>query len=236
MKKLLLISNSTHYGSGYLDHCEEEIKKFLGKEIRKILFVPYASGNLDSYAEQAKKRFHLMGYESQSVHESPDPVKAINIAESIFVAGGNTFRLLSKLYELDILENIKRRVETGMPYMGVSAGSNIACPTIKTTNDMPVIYPPSFDALNLVPFNINPHYIDPDPNSTHRGETREERIREFHELNSPVVVGLREGSILQIEGNEIQLKGKNSVRIFKKGEIPVEYPSGSFLNFLFNSF
>lgn len=231
MKRLLLISNSTQYGSGYLDHCETEIKNFLGNEIKRILFIPYASGNLDSYAQQAKKRFGLMGYESVSIHES-NPEKALNEAQSIFVAGGNTFRLLTRLYELNILNIIKSRVEKGMPYIGVSAGSNIACPTIKTTNDMPVIYPPSFDALNLVPFSINPHYIDPEANSTHKGETREERIREFHEINEPVVVGLREGSLLRIENNEIQLRGINPVRIFKKGEIPKEYSPGSFLNFL----
>jgi dipeptidase E len=231
MKRLLLISNSTQHGGGYLDHCEAEIRDFL-RGVERILFVPFALHDRPAYADRARERLGPMGYEVTSLHEAPDPSEAVRGTQAIFIGGGNTFRLLDALYALDLLGPIRRQVEGGVPYFGASAGSNVACVTIKTTNDMPIVQPTSFDALNLVPFNINPHYIDPDPASTHQGETREERIREFHEVNDPPVVGLREGSMLRIEGSRVTLKGKTKARIFIKGQEPREFAPGSSLDFL----
>src|SRR5829696_7257022 len=190
--KLLLISNSTLYGSGYLDHAEAEIRDFLG-DVKRVLFVPFALHDRDEYAATAQQRFAKMDYELSSIHTTPDPRKAVEATEAIFIGGGNTFRLLKALYDADLLEPVRRRVAAGMPYIGSSAGSNVAAPTIKTTNDMPIVEPPSFDALGLVWFQINPHYLDADNNSTHMGETREERIVQFLEESDTPVVALREG-------------------------------------------
>lgn len=229
--RLLLISNSTNYGGGYLDHCAGEIKDFLGS-IHSLVFVPYALNDLDGYAGKTKERYTQMGITVRSIHEFKDPVEGVRSAAAIHIGGGNTFRLLKRLYDEKLIDAIRERVKGGMPYIGASAGTNVATTSIKTTNDMPIVYPPSFDALNLVPFNINPHYIDPDPNSTHQGETREQRINEFHEMNDKIVVGLREGGILRVEGNSVTLKGINGARIFKKGETPSEYKPGAKLDFL----
>lgn len=229
--RLLLVSNSTLHGSGYLDHCAEEIRDFLG-ERERVLFVPFALHELGAYAGRARDRLRQMGYALESLHEAKDPRRAVEEAEALFVGGGNTFRLLDWLYRLEVLEAIRRCVRGGIPYVGTSAGSNVACLTIKTTNDMPIVEPPSFDALGLVPFNINPHYLDADPRSTHRGETREMRIHEFHEMNDPHVVGLREGSMLRIEGGRVVLKGVTGARIFRRGEQPREYSPGANLDFL----
>jgi dipeptidase E len=197
-----------------------------------VLFVPYALADRDAYAQMARERFDQMGYVIDSVHDAADPIAAVESAEAIYIGGGNTFRLLSSMYEARIMEPIRRRVEAGIPYIGSSAGSNVACVTMKTTNDMPIVYPPSFDALNLVPFNINPHYLDPDPSSTHMGETRETRIREFHEMNDTVVVGLREGSALWIEGPHVTLRGFRGARVFRKGQEPEEFAPGASMDFL----
>ncbi len=232
MKKLLLISNSTQYGSGFLDHCAQQIKDFLGKDISKLLFVPYAGGDLDGYADKVKNRCKDLGYEVDSLHEAANPKEAVKKAQAIFIGGGNTFRLLNTLYNLNVMGAIRKRVHQGMPYIGTSAGTNVACISIKTTNDMPIIYPPSFDALNLVPFNINPHYLDPLPDNKHQGETREQRIKEFHELNEPVVVGLKEGTLLRVEGEKIELLGITGTKIFRKNQSPVEYDPGADLSFL----
>ena len=231
MKRLLLISNSSSHGGGYLDHCAEEVQDFLG-DINRVLFVPYALHDHDGYAATARPRFERMGYGLDSLHDAEDPRRAVESAEAVFIGGGNTFRLLNRLYELDLIAPIRERVERGAPYMGTSAGSNVACVTIKTTNDMPIVQPTSFDALDLVPFNINPHYLDPDPGSTHMGETREKRIEEFHEENTPIVVGLREGSMLRIEGPSVVLKGSTGARVFREGREPEEYAPGSRLDFL----
>jgi dipeptidase E len=233
MKKLLLISNSTQHGSGFLDHCAGQIKDFLGNDIDRILFIPYAGGDLDAYAAKVRNRCQELGYEVDSLHEADNPVKAIENARAIFTGGGNTFRLLNSLYQLNVLDIIREKVNLGTPYIGTSAGTNVACISIKTTNDMPIIYPPEFAALSLVPFNINPHYLDEHP-EYHKGETREERIREFHELNDPPVVGLREGTMLWVENNSIILKGVAGARIFRKNQAPVEYEPESDLSSLLN--
>lgn len=225
-KRLLLISNSTLHGGGYLDHAEEEIRSFLG-DMKRVLFVPFALYDRDRYTSTAQQRFDKLGYELWSVHTAIDPAKAVNETDAVFIGGGNTFRLLKALYDFDLLDPIRKRVEAGMPYIGSSAGSNVAAPTIKTTNDMPIVQPPSFDALGLVPFQINPHYLDPDPNSKHMGETREERILQFLEENDTPVIGLREGAMLRIENGKTILRGSSGARIFRKGLEPVEISPGT---------
>ncbi|HMF58456.1 MAG TPA: dipeptidase PepE [Pyrinomonadaceae bacterium] len=220
-KRVLLISNSTLYGSGYLDHAESEIRDFLGN-VGRVLFVPFALYDRDAYSLMARERFKAMGYNLESVHEASDARQAVNDAEAIFIGGGNTFRLLKALYDFDLLDSIRRKVEDGMPYVGSSAGSNVAGPTIRTTKDMPIVEPPSFDALGLVSFQISPHYLDPDPNSSHMGETQEERILQFLEENDTTVVGLREGAMVRAECGSTILKGSSGARIFRKGHEPVE--------------
>jgi dipeptidase E len=226
--RLMLVSNSTLYGSGYLDHCADAIASFLGPSITRVLFVPYALFDRDGYAAKARARFEAMGYGLESAHDFPGgPVRAVEEAEALFIGGGNTFRLLDALWRHALVEPIRRRVSAGMPYLGASAGSNVACPSIRTTNDMPIVEPPSFAALDLVPFNINPHYQDPMPGSTHMGETREQRIAEFHEENAPPVVGLREGAWLRVEGSAVLFQGVNGARLFHRGQAPIELASGS---------
>ena len=231
-KRVLLISNSTLYGSGYLDHAENEIRNFLGS-VKSVLFVPFALYDRDAYASTARERFQTMGYGLESIHTAADAQQAVNDAEAIFIGGGNTFRLLKALYDLDVLQTIWRRVAEGMPYIGSSAGANVAGPTIKTTKDMPIVQPPSFDALGLVPFQISPHFLDPDPNSTHMGETQEERILQFLEENDTPVAGLREGAMVRVENGSHILKGSSGARIFRRGHDPVEAMPGEKLDHLF---
>lgn len=231
MKRLLLISNSTLHGSGYLDHAEQEIREALGSS-KRVLFVPFALYDRDAYAAQARKRFEAMGYELDSIHDLADAKNAVNRAEAIFMGGGNTFRLLQSLYQADLLLPIRRRVAEGMLYIGSSAGAVVAAPTIKTTNDMPIVQPPSFDALGLIRFQINAHYLDPDPNSAHMGETREVRLKQFLEENEIPVVGLREGCIVRVEQGVHLLKGKTGARIFRRGFEPVEVQPGSTIDHL----
>jgi dipeptidase E len=173
-----------------------------------------------------------MGYDVESAHRLSNPARGVEEAEAVFAGGGNTFRLLKSLYELELLDPLRRRTSTGMPYIGSSAGSNVAGRTIGTTNDMPIVEPPSFDALGLVPFNLNPHYLDPDPASTHKGETREERIIQFQEENDIPVVALRESAMLRIEGGSASLRGIGGARIFRRGEPPAEVDPGARLDFL----
>jgi dipeptidase E len=224
--RVLLISNSTLYGRGYLDHVEEEIESFLGAA-KTVLFVPFALSDRDAYAAQASARFEAMGYTLESVHWMENPPPAIQRADAIFVGGGNTFRLLKALQDLDLLEPIRRRVKNGTPYIGSSAGANVAGPTIKTTKDMPIVQPRSFDSLGLVPFQISPHYLDPDPASTHMGETQEERILQFLEENETPVVAIREGAWLLIENGAVTLRGQTGARIFRRGHAPVEAMPGT---------
>lgn len=221
-KRLLLISSSVLYGSGYLDHAAEEIRDLLGEEPRRVLFIPFALADWDAYAERARERFALLGYALDSVHQAEDARAAVESAESLFVGGGNTFRLLSFLYRSDLLLPVRRRVEEGMPYVGSSAGSIVAGPTLKTTKDMPILEPRSFEALGLVDFQISPHYLDRDPASTHMGETQEERILQYLEENERPVAGLREGAMVRVEGRSVALKGSAGARIFRRGRDPVE--------------
>ncbi len=225
-KRLLLISNSTLHGSGYLEHAAEEIRSFLGG-LNQVLFIPFALADHEGYAARARHSFAALGYRLNSLHEAADKQDAVRQAESIFIGGGNTFRLLKSLYDFEILQPIKQRSHEGMPYIGSSAGSNVAAPTIRTTNDMPIVEPPSFNALGLVSFQINPHYLDPNPDSTHMGETREERLEQFLEENETPVVGLREGAMIRVEGAAAQLKGSSGARIFRRGQPPIEIVPGA---------
>lgn len=234
-RRLLLLSNSTLHNSEFLQYAGNEITEFLAKNnVSKVLFIPYALQNYDFYLEKARKSLHKMGFETEGIHQCECPVTAVNNAQAIFIGGGNTFRLLKSLYVNNLIQPIKQRVlEEGVPYIGSSAGTNVATVTISTTNDMPIVYPPTFDALGLVPFNINPHYTDPDPTSKHMGETREERILQyFEEQQKFPVVGLREGSMLYVDGNQITLKGDHKARLFLPCKEPEEYESGSDLSFL----
>jgi dipeptidase E len=224
--KALLLSSSRVHGGGYLDHAEGEIRDFL-RGVTCMLFVPYALQDRDGYAKVARTKFEGMGFHLDSIHDAADPKRAVEQAQAMFIGGGNTFRLLKTLYELDLLDVIKQRAEGGMTYMGASAGSNVAGLTIRTTNDMPIVQPPSFNALGLVPFQINPHYIDADPTSTHMGETREQRLREYLEENTVPVVAIREAAILHIENGVVTLKGTARARIFKRGQEPYEVEPGS---------
>jgi dipeptidase E len=232
MPRLLLISNSTLHGSGYLDHCASAIASRLGPAVKRVGFVPYALHDRDSYAARAQQRFARMGYELESVHAARDPRALVSEVDALFIGGGNTFRLLFELQRTGLLEMIRSRALAGMPYIGSSAGSNVACVTIKTTNDMPIVQPASFDALALVPFNINAHYLDPIPGSTHMGETREQRIREFHEMNDVPVVGLREGAWLLVDDATVTLQGSSGARLFQKGVAAEELTPPARLDFL----
>jgi dipeptidase E len=214
---LLLLSSSNVYGYGYLDHAEPFIREFLGSG-KCVGFIPFAAHDHAAYTRLVRERLGRMDL---------DVVDDLDACDAIFTGGGNTFRLLKTLYERNLLGRIRERVRGGVPYIGSSAGTNIAGPTIKTTNDMPIVWPPSLDALGLVSFQINPHYLDPDPTSTHRGETREERIREFHEENDTPVVGLREGALLRVDDGAVRLIGTAAARIFRRGEEPFEIESGS---------
>jgi dipeptidase E len=220
--RLLLISSSNIHGYGYLDHAEPEIRRFLAG-LRKVAFVPFAAHDHAAYTATVTERFGRMGFEITSIEQ-------LDSAEAIFVGGGNTFRLLKKLYDNDLLDSLRQRAEGGLPYIGSSAGSVITAPTIRTTNDMPIVEVSSMDSLGLIPFQLNCHYLDPDPNSTHRGETREQRIHEFHEENSTPVVGLREGTMLRVEEGSFKLLGEKPARIFLRGQEPVEVGPGTRLD------
>ena len=235
MRRLLLLSNSTLHGRGYLDHAEEALREVLAGNARRVLFVPFALKDRAAYAAKVRARLEPMGFGVDSIHDAPSAAgmrAAIRRADAVFVGGGNTFRLLDELYRNDLLGSIREKVELGMPYVGSSAGTNVATYSIRTTNDMPIVQPPSFEALNLVPFQINPHYLDPMPGSTHMGETRETRIREFHEENERPVLGLREGAWLRVEGDTCTLLGTTGARLFRRGAEAVEYLPPARLDFL----
>ncbi|WP_142785412.1 dipeptidase PepE [Changchengzhania lutea] len=232
MRNIIIASTSTVHGGDYLSYILEDLARHL-KDAQTVLFIPYArpSGmSYDDYTDVARKAFVKINKKVEGIHTYDNPKQAIENAEAIFVGGGNTFVLINQLYKNDLLNALKSSINSGTPYLGTSAGSNICGLTVKTTNDMPVVYPPSFKALGLVPFNINPHYLDPDTNSTHMGETRETRIKEFHNFNTEPVIGLREGSWLQVEGESIVLKGVLTARIFECNKAPYEVESGTELN------
>ncbi len=233
-RRLLLISNSTNYGEGYLDHAKIYIKSFLGDETRQVLLVPYASATMtyDEYFNKVNNVFSELQYEVKSLHDTKNKSSAVENAEAIVVGGGNTFHLTHMLHKNNIIKPIRKKVEKGTPYLGWSAGSIVACPTLMTTNDMPVIMPKSFETLNLIPFQINPHYTDtPIPN--YKGETREERIKEFMALNTNYkVVGLKEGTMLLIENNKVTLQGNKTVKIFQYNKPTLEYDKAATLDFL----
>jgi dipeptidase E len=224
MKNMLIASTSTVYGGNYLDYLQDEIRElFRGRN--EILFIPYARpGGIthDAYTNTAREFFSGIGLKVFGIHEFPDAVTAVRNAAGIFVGGGNSFLLLQQLYATKVLSEIKKAVEDGTPYMGTSAGSNVAGLTIRNTNDMPITEVSSFDAMGLYPFNLNPHYLDPVPELRHMGETRDTRLREYITINTIPCVGLREGSWLRFHGNELQLKGGLPARIYERGKQPRE--------------
>ena len=228
--KLLLISNSTQHGRGYLDHVEAPIHRCLGGA-RSVLFLPFALFDTKAYAAKANARLSAMGFVVDSL-DGTSPARSVERAGAVFVGGGNTFRLLKALQDLHLVEPIRRRVREGMPYVGSSAGSIVAGPSLKTTKDMPIVEPRSFEALALVGFQISPHYLDPDPSSTHMGETQEERISQFLEENDAPVVGLREGAFLEVEGERVLLGGAMGARIFRRGVSAREAAAGTFIEHL----
>ncbi len=233
MKRLLLISNSTNAGEAYLEYPREEIKAFLDGA-KNIVFIPFAAVTFsyDEYEDKVNESLNKAGLQVTGIHRFKDMAKAIADADAIMTGGGNTFHLVQQLQLNHLIEPIQQKVLGGTPYVGWSAGSNIACPTIKTTNDMPVVEPPSFNVLNVVPFQINPHYLDANPDG-HAGETRQQRIEEFIQVNSDVfVVGLREGTMLKLEENKLELIGSKTCRIFKKGIDFYEVAPGEDLKFL----
>ena len=232
MKQLLIASTSTLHSGAYLDYLLDALKIHF-KGIKDIIFIPYArpSGiSHDDYTKKAAEAFAKIDIKVTGLHTFKNPAEAIANAKGIFTGGGNTFVLVSALYKYNLLEPIKTAVNNGTPYLGTSAGSNICGLNIRTTNDMPIIYPPNFKTLGFVPFNINPHYLDPDTTSKHMGETRETRIKEFHQFNTQPVVGLREGSWLKVDGQSIELKGTLTARIFEYDSEPYEVETGTFLN------
>ncbi len=232
--RLLLISNSTNAGESYLEHPLEQIKSFLGTAAVNAIFVPYAGVTIsfDDYTRRVRERFREIGHDITSVHELANPVEAIENAPAIIVGGGNTFQLIKMMHDHGLTGAIRNKVLQGTPFIGWSAGSNIACPSIRTTNDMPIVEPSSFNAMNVVPFQINPHYLDANPEG-HAGETREMRIEEFLEANPGIfVVGLREGTMFLVEQGSIRLIGPRAARIFKKDSEPVELEPGADFSFL----
>ena len=232
MKNLLVASTSTVYGGEYLDYLTEEMSE-LFKDTEEVIFIPYARpGGIshDEYTAKAAQAFEKIEKKLIGLHTFKDPVEALKNAKGAFTGGGNTFVLVSSLYRLELMQPLREAIFKGLPYMGTSAGSNICGVSMSTTNDMPIVYPPSFKTLGVIPFNLNPHYLDPEPNSKHMGETRETRIAEFHTQNTIPVVGLREGSWLRVKGDEIILKGNLKARIFEQGKEPYEVDTSTSLS------
>ena len=225
MKRLMLMSNSTNFGREYLDHAMPDIRAFFGP-IERLLFIPFAGSDRTLYTEKVRTRFAREGIEVDGLITVTGGARWIEEAEAVFVGGGNTFRLIDRLQRGRYLEPLRRRALEGLPYLGASAGSVIAAPSIKTTNDMPIVQPQWFEALGLVHFQINAHYLDADPASRHMGETREQRLREFHEENHEAVVGLREGGWLAVSGEAMRLEGAPA-RLFRRGSEPIEIAPGS---------
>ena len=229
MRRLLLVSTSTVHGTGYLEHCVEQAKTlFAGR--RRIGFAPYALQDRDGYARRAAEVFAGWGFDLVSLHTASAPAELLATLEGLFIGGGNTFRLVRDLHTLALIDPIRRSVADGMPYMGTSAGSNVAAPTLSTTNDMPIVEPPSFECLDLVPFQINPHYLDPETLSRHMGETRDQRLAEYLEENDRSVIALREGSMLDVKDERMTLLGRPGGKLFRRGQSPLEIADGADLS------
>ena len=234
MMRLLLLSNSTNAGEPYLDYPKTEIKSFLGNKPVNVLFIPYAAVtfSFDEYESKVKERFREIGHQVVSIHKFESSQEAIRWMEAIVVGGGNTFHLLKTLQQFQLLETIRRKVKEGIPYIGWSAGANVSCPTICTTNDMPIVEPTGFKAFNLIPFQINPHYTDVVPPG-HAGETRDQRIAEFLEANPEMtVVGLREGTMFKFENGKLVLIGDKTAKVFRYRQLPFEVDGKTDLSFL----
>ncbi|OXA98592.1 dipeptidase E [Flavobacterium oncorhynchi] len=232
MKSIIIASTSTLHEGSYLEYLLPTLQIHF-KNCKSILFIPYARpGGIshDEYTQKAAQAFASINIKLQGIHEFESPESALKNAEGIFTGGGNTFLLVTQLYKNNIMQLLSETVKNGTPYLGTSAGSNICGLSMQTTNDMPIIYPPSFQTLGLIPFNLNPHYLDPDLNSKHMGETRETRIKEFHAFNSIPVLGLREGSWLEVKGEKITLKGSLQARLFLQNETPTELETESNLS------
>ncbi|MEG0849344.1 MAG: dipeptidase PepE [Flavobacterium sp.] len=232
MKSIIIASTSTLHEGSYLEYLLPTLQIHF-KNCKSILFIPYARpGGIshDEYTQKAAQAFASINIKLQGIHEFESPESALKNAEGIFTGGGNTFLLVTQLYKNNIMQLLAETVKNGTPYLGTSAGSNICGLSMQTTNDMPIIYPPSFQTLGLIPFNLNPHYLDPDLNSKHMGETRETRIKEFHAFNSIPVLGLREGSWLEVKGEKITLKGSLQARLFLQNETPTELETESDLS------
>ena len=234
MKKILIASTSTVHGSGYLEYLLNVLEVHF-KKADTVLFIPYACpGGIShqDYTKTVKTAFSKINKNIKGIHEFDSPTEAIKSAQAIFTGGGNTFVLVNQLYKYNLISILKSKIESGTPYFGTSAGSNICGLTIGTSNDMPIVYPPSFNTLGLISFNINPHYLDPDPSSNHMGETRETRIKEFHKFNSQPVVGLREGSYIEVRGPKIILLGPLKAKVFENNKKPYELETGTDLSYL----
>lgn len=234
MKKLIIASTSTLHGGSYLEYMLPELKNFFSG-CKTLLFIPYARpGGIthDDYTKKVAETFSTISITVKGLHEFENPAEAIQNAEALFTGGGNTFLLVTQLYKNNVMEALKQAVNNGTPYLGTSAGSNICGLTMQTTNDMPIIYPPSFKTLGFIPFNLNPHYLDPMPDSTHMGETRETRIKEFHQFNTQPVLGLREGSWLEVIGKTVMLKGTLQARLFMQGKEAEEIEAGTDISWL----
>ena len=234
MKNCLIASTSTLHGGAYLEYILPELKQHFS-ECKTLLFIPYArpSGiSHENYTAKVAEAFEKININVRGIHEFENPIAAIENAEGFFTGGGNTFLLVTQLYKNNLMDVLTETIKKGTPYLGTSAGSNICGLTMQTTNDMPIIYPPSFKTLGIIPFNLNPHFLDADEQSTHMGETRETRIKEFHQFNTLPVLGLREGSWLDVKGDKIILKGKLKARLFRQNQIPEELETESDLSFL----
>lgn len=228
MKKMIIASTSTLYGSNYLEYLLPTLSTFFAN-VATVLFIPYARPggiSYDSYTKLVQQAFSSIDIKVKGIHEYENPREALKKAKAIFTGGGNTFELVNQLYKNDVLKPLKEVIEKGVPYLGTSAGSNICGVNMKNTNDMPIVYPPSFKTLGCIPFNINAHYLDPIEGNTHMGETRETRIKEFHVCNETAVLGLREGSWLEVIDETITLKGNYTARLFEKNKKPVELGIG----------
>ncbi len=233
MKNIIIASTSTVFQGNYLDYLLEPVLAAFYSEANEIIFIPYARpGGIshDAYTEKASEAFKKIGKKVVGIHTFENPIAALKTAKGVFTGGGNTFVLVSQLHKKELMQPLREAIFNGLPYLGTSAGSNICGLSMQTTNDMPIVYPSSFKTLGVIPFNINPHYLDPDSKSEHMGETRETRIQEYHTQNTAAVVGLREGSWLEVQGDSIVLKGPHSARVFEQGRKAYEVETASILD------